>query len=123
MACLVITSGEQAGKYFQLAQRPLTAGRDPARDIQLLDSKVSRKHFQVRCHGDGYLIREMRSKNGVLINGARVEDEHKLADGDQIQAGDTTLVYYEQDDPDRTNALNQYKQAGRPFREDMTLPD
>ena len=123
MACLVITSGEQSGKYFPLAKRPLTAGRDPARDIQLLDSKVSRKHFQVRCQDDGYVIREMRSKNGVLINGARVEDEHKLADGDQIQAGDTTLVFYEKDDPDRTNALNQYKQAGRPFREDMTLPE
>lgn len=120
MACLVITTGEQAGKYFQLTSRTLTAGRDPAREIQLLDPKVSRRHFQVRKEGDGYLILELRSVNGVFVNGQKVA-EKLLADGDEIVVGDTKLKYYLDDQPDRTNALNKPRAAQRKLREDQTI--
>ena len=70
MANLLITAGPNAGKYFPLANRPLSAGRDPARDIQLLDPKVSRKHFVVRKAGDEYIIVPFKSVNAVHETGA-----------------------------------------------------
>jgi len=120
MACLLITTGEQAGTYYQLTKRPLAAGRDPARDIQLIDPEVSRKHFQIRADGDGYLIADMKSRNGIYVNGEKVT-EHRLADGDRIQAGDTELTFHMADDPDRSNALSHYRRADRHLREDRTL--
>jgi pSer/pThr/pTyr-binding forkhead associated (FHA) protein len=121
MAALVIINGEQAGSYFQIANRPLTAGRDPARDIQIVDPKVSRKHFQVRKDEETYTIIEFKTTNGVYVNGTKVEGEQVLNDGDQIQIGDTVLGFSLSDDPDRTNALNRFKRADRQVREDRTL--
>ncbi|MBN2563157.1 MAG: FHA domain-containing protein [Phycisphaerae bacterium] len=121
MASLVILSGDQAGTQFVLANRPLAGGRDPSRDIQIVDPKVSRRHFQIRKAGSYHVILELRSLNGVYVNGERIKGEQILVDGDQISVGDTVLAYYVSDDPDKTNAVNRYKQADRHVREDRTL--
>ena len=121
MAGLVVTSGEQQGKYFKLAKRPLACGRDPAAEIQVVDPKVSRRHFLIRFQDGGYVVRELRSKNGVFVNDARIAGEQRLQDGDAIRVGDTGLMFCEHDDPNRTNALEQYRKGGRDLREDRTL--
>lgn len=121
MASLLITNGDQADTYFRIANRPLTVGRDPARDIQLVDEKVSRKHFRVRKEGEGYVLTEFKSLNGVYVNGTKIEGEHVLQDGDQIQAGDTILAFYTTEELDKTDALNKYKLADRHLREDRTI--
>ncbi|MCH8252537.1 MAG: FHA domain-containing protein [Planctomycetes bacterium] len=120
MACLIVTKGQEVGKYFQLGNRTLAGGRDPSREIQIVDPTVSRKHFLIRKDGDGHAIVEMRAKNGIVVNG-ETYSEKKLADGDEIQVGETTLTYYDDDQPDRTNALEQFRAAGREYREDRTL--
>lgn len=120
MACLIITKGEQVGKYFQLGNRTLAAGRDPAREIQIVDSTVSRKHFIIRKAGDRHAIYETKAKNGILVNGERCTDK-VLEDGDEIQVGGTVLVYFIADQVDRTNALEQYRNGGRELREDRTM--
>jgi pSer/pThr/pTyr-binding forkhead associated (FHA) protein len=121
MASLVLTSGQNAGKYFQLANRPLSVGRDPARDIQLVDPKVSRKHFMIVHKGDGYVLRPFESINAVLVNGNEVAGEFVLSDRDKIQAGDTTLRFLAGDEQNRTNALEARKLADRSLREDQTI--
>ena len=123
MANLLITAGPQAGKYFPLANRPLAVGRDPARDIQILDPKVSRKHFIVRRAGDDYVLVPFKSVNAVLVNGEEIASEVILRDRDKIEIGDTTLRFRVNDDPDRTNALDQFKVADRQAREDQTIND
>jgi len=120
MACLIITKGEQVGKYFQLGNRTLAAGRDPAREIQIVDSTVSRKHFIIRKTGDRHAIYETKAKNGVFVNGQQCSDK-VLEDGDEIQVGGTVLVYFIADQVDRTNALEQYRNGGRELREDRTM--
>ena len=121
MACLVILNGEQEGKYFQLTKRPLAGGRDPATEIQIIDAKVSRRHFQVRLGDAGYTVRELRSRNGVFVNGTKIEGDHLLSDGDEIGIGDTILAFYKDDNPERTNALEVHRRASRNLREDRTL--
>jgi two-component system cell cycle response regulator len=121
MPSLTIVTGENAGKQFVLAKRPLSIGRDPARDIQVIDPKVSRKHAIVRPEGDGHALASAKALNGVIINGNEIDAERVLADGDRIQLGDTELVYASSDEPDRTNALHQRKQADRKLRENNTL--
>jgi len=122
MACLIVTKGEQLGKYFQLGNRTLAGGRDPSREIQITDSKVSRRHFLIRKEGDGHAVRETHSKNPMLVNGQPCA-EKVLEDGDEIQVGDTVLTYYVSDQPDRTNALGQYRKGDRAYREDRTISD
>jgi pSer/pThr/pTyr-binding forkhead associated (FHA) protein len=121
MPNLLITSGNHAGKYFPLASRPLSVGRDPARDIQLTDPKVSRKQCMIQRRGEEYVLRPFESVNAVLINGAEIRDEIVLNDHDEIQLGNTTLRFCAADDPARTNALEQRKLADRRMRSDPTI--
>ena len=120
MACLVITKGQERGKYFQLGKRTLAGGRDPAREIQIVDSTVSRKHFLIRKDGDHHVIVETHAKNGIMVNGQPCS-EKTLKNGDEIGVGNTILTYYTEDQPDRTNALEQYRKGEREFREVRTI--
>ena len=121
MAGLMIISGERAGAYFQLANRPLSVGRDPARDIQIVDPKVSRKQCLIRRRGDDYVLQPFQSVNAVLINDREVRDEVVLHDRDMLVFGDTTLCFSAVDDPSRTNGLEQQKLADRRMRMDPTI--
>lgn len=122
MASLVITDGEQAGAQFKLASRTLAGGRDPTREIQIIDPLVSRKHFLVRKEGDYHIIAETHAKNGVLVNGEKVA-QRVLQDGDRIQVGSTQLIYYVDDDPDLSDAVQKQRRADRALREDRTFTE
>ncbi len=69
-------------------------GRSPASDIVLDDASVSRKHALVARRGDRTLILDDRSRNGVHVNGVRV-NESELHDGDTILCGHVTLRFIE----------------------------
>ena len=121
MAGLTIITGDQAGTHFELANRTLSVGRDPSRDIQVIDPKVSRKHAMVRNDSGRYLISAAKALNGVLLNGTEIGGETVLSEGDQIQLGDTVLRFGGPASPDATNAVNHRKVADRAIRESNTL--
>lgn len=121
MPCLTIIAGEQSGKQFDLANRPLSIGRDPSRDIQLLDPRVSRKHALLHRAGEGYAITPVKTLNGVRINDAPIEAETTLRDGDRITLGDTVLRYDVSMEQAHANALHERKLADRQRREFKTI--
>ncbi|MFG0243956.1 MAG: FHA domain-containing protein [Phycisphaerales bacterium JB054] len=121
MAGLTIISGEQSGTHFELASRPLSVGRDPSRDIQIVDPKVSRKHAMIRSDNGRFLIAATKALNGVVINGVASEGETMLQEGDEIQLGDTLLRFGSPASPDVTNAVHHRKVADRAVRENNTL--
>jgi pSer/pThr/pTyr-binding forkhead associated (FHA) protein len=69
-------------------------GRDPQVDITLQDALISRRHAELRWGDDGWLLVDLNSRNGVLVNGARIVGSQVLADGDQMQLGGQVLNYY-----------------------------
>lgn len=74
-------------------QGPLTQlGRGPDNDIVLSDSSVSKKHAQVEYSNDQYLIKDLNSSNGVLVNGQRVDDAI-LQNGDRVKLGRLEFVF------------------------------
>jgi class 3 adenylate cyclase len=65
-------------------------GRRSSCAIQLADVGVSRDHAAVFRRGDDYLVRDLGSRNGTLLNGERVW-QSILRPGDIIQVGATKL--------------------------------
>jgi len=121
MATLIIDTGEQKGRHFRLAARPLVGGRAPAAEIQVVDPKVSRRHFLIAPQASGYAIRELRSTNGVWVNGERVSGERSLADGDRIRVGDTEIVFHLADDPDQRDAIREPRKFSPTLRDRGTV--
>jgi pSer/pThr/pTyr-binding forkhead associated (FHA) protein len=53
---------------------------------------VSREHAAFLRTPAGVILRDLGSKNGVLVNATRVTSDHVLSDADQIQIGPVTLT-------------------------------
>ncbi|MHC4157654.1 MAG: FHA domain-containing protein [Planctomycetota bacterium] len=118
MASIIIATGEQKGDFYPLGHRTNVVGRDEALPIQILDEHVSRKHMRIRFDEESkrYSVIDMGSKNGVLINGTKIDKETVLTDGDYITIGDTTLMFTLKDFEDRESALSHYKKVGERSR-------
>jgi len=67
--------------------RPLTIGRAPDCDCLLPEPSVSRRHAQLRREGEGWLLRDLGSRNGTRLNGMRVTEEVAVRPGDQVSLG------------------------------------
>jgi pSer/pThr/pTyr-binding forkhead associated (FHA) protein/S1-C subfamily serine protease len=66
-------------------------GRDPAAVVTFGPEAVvvSGRHAELRHGPDGWCVRDLQSRNGVFVNGQRVQGEMPLAVGDEIRLGET----------------------------------
>lgn len=85
-------------KDIQLTQEPLSIGRSREADISLIDDKVSRAHACIRYSEGQFFIKDLGSRNGVYLNGAKIDSDVPLKPGDRIQIGATVFVL-EQESP------------------------
>jgi pSer/pThr/pTyr-binding forkhead associated (FHA) protein len=92
MAYLVVRKQEQELDRFELSG-PVVIGRSPECDVSITDITLSRKHLQIEPEGEVWRLRDLGSRNGTFVNGNRV-DEHLLAEGDVIAAGDAQLQFH-----------------------------
>jgi len=80
------------GSRHQLGDDTATIGRMPTCTVPLTDPQTSRVHAEIRPDLAGYLLVDMGSTNGTLVNGSPIT-EHQLADGDEIQVGATIIRF------------------------------
>ncbi|MDQ6706632.1 MAG: SpoIIE family protein phosphatase [Acidobacteriota bacterium] len=57
------------------------------------DAGLSRQHLTLEREGTEWILRDLGSKNGTLLNGARVSGTSALKPGDRISAGHLTLIF------------------------------
>src|SRR4051812_25411752 len=65
---------------------------DGVLNMSIADPRMSLPHARVTRDGNGFMLRDLQSKNGSVVNGVRVDDV-TLADGDLIELGGTFLVF------------------------------
>jgi predicted component of type VI protein secretion system len=87
---LVVSDGKR-DRELQLVGR-LVVGRDPACDISHDHALLSRRHAEFVASGDSVIVRDLGSRNGVFVNGARIA-EQPLAAGDVVQIGPLRARY------------------------------
>ena len=89
---LFVITGPEQGVSYSIATDLFTIGRNPRNQLSLADSSVSREHCIIVRQGDDFLIRDLGSFHGTMVNEARVT-EHVLATGDSIQLGRSRLRF------------------------------
>jgi pSer/pThr/pTyr-binding forkhead associated (FHA) protein len=91
---LEVSRGVGVGSAWSLASgRTFLLGRSESCQMRLDDPDVSREHAALARDERGVTVRDLGSKHGTWVGGARVEGERALVDGDLITLGGTTLRF------------------------------
>jgi hypothetical protein len=93
-ASIEMKDGERSS--VQLGPEPLLIGRDQQNDVVLDDTRVSRKHAEIRLRLGRYTLYDLQSTNGTYVNGRRVA-EVVLNDGDRISVAGLDLIFHSAD--------------------------
>ncbi|MCU0256507.1 MAG: FHA domain-containing protein, partial [Vicinamibacterales bacterium] len=67
-------------------------GRSDDNDISVQGRGLSRQHALITADPQGFVLRDLGSQNGSVVNGERV-DQRRLAHGDRISLGETTFTF------------------------------
>jgi hypothetical protein len=92
VAQLVIGDSEPEARKVSLTDTEYLLGRHRDNNIQINDLGVSGFHARIFRSGDGYAIEDLKSRNGIWINGTRVFHA-ALRSGDTVRLGATDVKY------------------------------
>ncbi len=84
--------GLEQGRRFDLIGG-LSVGRSKEADVQIEDRYASSLHARVFSREGRFYVEDMNSTNGTLLNGATLQGEAELIDGDGVQIGDTVFRF------------------------------
>ena len=69
-----------------------TFGRDDnATDYKINDPRCSRNHFSISLIGQLFILKDLNSSNGTMLNGERISSSRSITNGDVIIAGHTEI--------------------------------
>ncbi len=85
MRRLLVFSDGTRERAIELLGR-VVVGRDPACDVSVDDSFLSRRHAEFFLSANAVTVRDLGSRNGLYVNGTRAI-ERVLAEGDIVQIG------------------------------------
>jgi signal transduction histidine kinase len=92
MPAFVVVSGPNLGARYPLNKSTVRIGRDSRCEIHFDDTETSRKHAEIELVGDSYVLTDLKSSNGTVVNGQTIETK-TLLDGDRVQIGKQILVF------------------------------
>ena len=93
-AYLIVKGTHQDRTVFPLiAGQVATIGRAPTNRIVIPDEICSRNHCEVFQSGSDWILRELGSRNGTLLNGKRIAGDNVLRERNVIQIGVFSLGF------------------------------
>ena len=91
--CRLRFNHEGRDQVLTIGDRPIVIGRSPDCDLLLQHESISRQHARIAREDDGWVLRDLGSKNGSRVNTFHVTDQ-VLRNGDRLDLG-TIRMYVE----------------------------
>ena len=93
---LICLTGPNKGDTYYLVGNRLVVGRSEKADIRINDSKTSREHAEFTKVGNDWVVTDLGSQNGVVVNDQKIV-QHTIKLNDRIIIGQTVLKFSKQD--------------------------
>lgn len=129
MGCkLVVKKGPATGTSYDLDQVEIFVGRDLGNDIVVNDPEISRRHARLYKHGDNYLVEDLGSTNGTIVNGQKIRGPKQLTNHDYVAMGQNIGYEFISDQPlgyeAQTMAVEEMQfDEGATFVADSPIPN
>jgi len=91
MAALTMEGADK--ETFPLMADEHTIGRDPKNDIHLSDASISSAHARIVRSAEGFVLEDLKSRNGTFVNDERVVAGQVLKENDSVRLGRVYLTY------------------------------
>lgn len=117
MARVLIEEDGSPTRSFRLVTDAVSIGRSDAVDMVLPDADVSRKHALLIREGEGWVIEDQKSANGITVNGSAAE-RAALGHGDVVVVGRFRLVFQSDDEGEHS----EYTEPSASGLDEMTVP-
>ena len=92
-ATLLVINGSGRGNRYDIASdEDVILGRSVGSRVRLDDSEVSRQHARIHFDGNHFILFDLNSANGTLLNGKAIT-EKRLNNGDNLRLGSTLLTF------------------------------
>lgn len=88
---IAIIDGSDAGNVFRINKPRVTIGRSNA-DFVINDTEASRQHAAIEVRDTTYLLTDLSSTNGTLVDGKKITEPVELQDKSEFTIGTTTLM-------------------------------
>ena len=88
---LAVINGPDAGTVYRIERPRVTIGRAGA-DLPLNDTEISRVHAVVEIRDLTYVLEDMKSTNGTLVNDEKIVGPVELLNQGEFQIGGTTIM-------------------------------
>ncbi len=99
VAMLIVQEGNSPKTQWPLSSETSIIGRESTCEIQIDERQISRQHAEITKTNDGYMLRDLGSKNGTFLNGEAVSAEPQLIrNGDEIGIALCAKLTFVEDD-------------------------
>ena len=81
------------GRRMVVGPAGATLGRSRQCDVVLSDPNVSRQHAEIRPRGGSWVVTDLGSTNGTVLNGHRITRPEVVKQGDEIELGTSVITF------------------------------
>ena len=93
MARVLWRKADGSIEEFSFSSR-VVLGRDDEADFKVDSKGISRCHILIEERGENYVLSDMGSTNGTLLNGRPLLEEAQLRSGDRICIGAEVIEFF-----------------------------
>ncbi len=90
-------------REYEFTGPEIMIGRDQTCDVILDANTVSAEHARISYHHQNWWVEDLESRNGTLLNLAKVTTPSVLVSGDELQLGEVMLKMWIQDAAENPN--------------------
>jgi uncharacterized protein (TIGR02996 family) len=96
---VVVSSPSGSEQRFVFDKPEITIGRVPGNDVVLPHASVSRRHARIVVKSEKFILVDLKSTNGTLVNGRRLTSPLVITEQDLISIGDLRIAIEEEEGP------------------------
>jgi len=90
---LVVQDSTEVEHRYRLSFEDFNIGRAGDNELVIAKPEVAPHHARITLDEHGYTLRDLGSDSGIVVNGQRIRETHRLQHMDSVEIGGATITF------------------------------